>query len=219
MRCIYVIKNLINGKTYVGQTKNFANRKAGHLYNSRKGNERPLYKSIRKHGEENFLFEVVENGISLELINEREKFWVSHYDSFNPEKGYNLTSGGSRGTEISEETRRKNRKGALITNEKIWNDQEFRQRHKQRCSNLFKRLHKEGRIKSHDRSGEKHRQETKDKIGKANSISQKGEKNSQYGTCWIYHSIEMKNLKIKKEELESYVLLGWVRGRKLNKNH
>lgn len=33
--------------------------------------------------------------------------------------------------------------------------------------------------------GRKHRQESKDKIGAANSISMRGERNSQFGTYWI----------------------------------
>ena len=59
----------------------------------------------------------------------------------------------------------------------------------------------------------KHKQETKDKIGLANSIIQKGEGNSQFGTCWITKDNE--NKKIKKEELEYYLSLGWIKGRKL----
>ena len=44
---------------------------------------------------------------------------------------------------------------------------------------------------------------------------QQGEKNSQYGTCWIYHSV-LGNRKCKKEELEEYIKTGWVKGRKIN---
>ena len=60
--------------------------------------------------------------------------------------------------------------------------------------------------------GKKHRQETKDKIGKINSIHQKGEKNSQFGTCWITNNNE--NKKIKREELNDYLVKGWIKGRK-----
>ena len=42
---------------------------------------------------------------------------------------------------------------------------------------------------------------------------QQGEKNSQYGTCWIYNDNE--SIKIKKEELEKYISLGWNKGRKI----
>jgi len=45
---------------------------------------------------------------------------------------------------------------------------------------------------------------------------QQGEKNSQFGTIWIYN-LELKlSKKIKKEELPEYVSLGWLKGRKMN---
>ena len=52
------------------------------------------------------------------------------------------------------------------------------------------------------------------KISQAHKILnyQKGEKNSQYGTCWIYN--EKENRKIKKEELDLYLSKGWKKGRK-----
>lgn len=106
MRCVYVIRNLINGKTYVGQTKSFSKRKAGHLYAARHQVDHPLYNSIRKHGEENFSFELVEE-CADELTNDREQFWIRHYDSFNSEKGFNLTSGGCVGCEVAESTKKK----------------------------------------------------------------------------------------------------------------
>lgn len=59
----------------------------------------------------------------------------------------------------------------------------------------------------------KHKENTKQKIGAANSIYQAGEKNSQYGTCWITN--EFENKKIKKSELESYLEKGWKKGRKM----
>lgn len=45
---------------------------------------------------------------------------------------------------------------------------------------------------------------------------QKGEKNSQYGTCWI--TKEKENKKIKKEDLEKYLADGWVKGRYIKYN-
>lgn len=44
-----------------------------------------------------------------------------------------------------------------------------------------------------------------------NMEHQKGEKNSNYGTCWITNGEE--NKKIKKEELEIYLNSGWEKGR------
>ena len=59
----------------------------------------------------------------------------------------------------------------------------------------------------------KHSEETKKKISKANSILQKGNKNSQFGTCWI--TKDDQNKKINKEELQSYIDNGWIKGRKM----
>lgn len=100
---MYLIRNVITQKVYVGQTKNVAQRKAGHLYDARRGLDRPLYRSIRKHGAENFVFEVLEQ-CEDDLIDDREQYWVSHFDSFNPECGYNLTTGGHQNYNVSNET-------------------------------------------------------------------------------------------------------------------
>ncbi len=58
----------------------------------------------------------------------------------------------------------------------------------------------------------KHNQETKDKIGEANSIIQRGSGNSQFGTHWIMK--DNVNKKIKKEDLDTYLEQGWLKGRK-----
>jgi len=59
--------------------------------------------------------------------------------------------------------------------------------------------------------GKKHSDETKLKISQANAVSQLGEKNSQYGTCWI--TLNGENKKIKKDDLELYLQEGWQKGR------
>lgn len=114
MSSVYVLRNQVNGKTYVGQAKNPMQRKATHFYVARKNNDkRPLYAAMRKYGIENFSFEILEE-CSDELIDEREKFWVSSLESNVSDKGYNLTSGGQRGQKrsgprrkLSEEHKRK----------------------------------------------------------------------------------------------------------------
>ena len=60
--------------------------------------------------------------------------------------------------------------------------------------------------------GRTHKEESKIKIGLANSIKQKGEGNSQFGTCWITNEID--SIKIKKgDEIPE----GWKLGRKMKK--
>ena len=103
MRHIYTFKNLINHKVYVGQTNNPKKREYEHLLEAREGSKKLLYYAIRKYGEENFLFEVIET-CPDESANEREVFWIRHFDSF--ENGYNMTTGGDHFSH-SEETKDK----------------------------------------------------------------------------------------------------------------
>jgi len=103
MRHIYTFKNLINGKTYVGQSKHPEKREKEHLGAACSGAEGKLYWAIRKYGEKNFLFEVIED-CEDELSNEREAFWIDHYNSF--EDGYNSTTGGDHFS-LSEEAKEK----------------------------------------------------------------------------------------------------------------
>lgn len=61
----------------------------------------------------------------------------------------------------------------------------------------------------------KHKPETIEKAKQKfkNIKHQQGEKNSQYGTCWIHNDKE--SIKIKKEDLEKYLTEGWIKGRKM----
>lgn len=56
---IYKITNTINGKSYIGQTKNFKTRIKQHFsYSKNKMN--PLYCAIRKYDKNNFKISIVE---------------------------------------------------------------------------------------------------------------------------------------------------------------
>ena len=86
---IYIVTNIINGKTYVGKAVNLHKRWYRHKYNAEKLKLNTyFYKAIRKHGIENFTIELIDE----EYSNEREIFWIS---KLNPE--YNMTKGGDGG--------------------------------------------------------------------------------------------------------------------------
>lgn len=115
MKYVYVILNRENSKSYVGQSKFPIKRKAQHMNAARRGVNSLFCRSIRKHcGDdvdvslfnEKFEFRIIEE-CEDDLINEREQYWVSQFDSFNPENGYNMTSGGLQNAELSEEARKK----------------------------------------------------------------------------------------------------------------
>ena len=97
---IYKIVNLVNGKIYVGQSINIQKRWYQHKSDYNKEGGCPiLYAAIRKYGIENFSFEVIEE-CSLELLDEKEKYWISQMNTLNP-NGYNIALGGAaRGNAI-----------------------------------------------------------------------------------------------------------------------
>ena len=96
MGYIYKITNLINNKIYIGQTRfNVETRFKQHLYEANKGElQYPLYKAIRKYGENNFKLEIIEE-VEDEQLNEKEQYWIKYYNSYiKNNKGYNCTYGG-----------------------------------------------------------------------------------------------------------------------------
>ena len=94
MGYIYKIENNINHKIYIGQTvKFYEERFKQHKVNYTKEyfSQIVLYKAFNKYGIENFTFSVIEE-VDNKLLDEREKYWISYYNSYYD--GYNSTLGG-----------------------------------------------------------------------------------------------------------------------------
>jgi len=53
----------------------------------------------------------------------------------------------------------------------------------------------------------------KEKFSKMMSEHQKGENNSQYGTCWVPDIKSKKSFKIKNQDLDFYLSKGFIKGR------
>lgn len=64
-------------------------------------------------------------------------------------------------------------------------------------------------------TGRSHSEESKRKMRETHQKNhdQQGTKNSQYGTCWIHN--QEQSIKIRKDELLSYLNEGWIKGRKM----
>ena len=94
--CFYKVTNLINGKIYIGKTNNFKKRKLEHTrYDV--NNENIFHKALRKYGENNFIWEVIDECEGLDEINKLEKYYIRKYKSYKP-NGYNMTKGGDGGS-------------------------------------------------------------------------------------------------------------------------
>lgn len=98
---IYKHTNKINGKCYIGQTKQLLEErwKNGLGYNPYDDSRFSIFWSaIKKYGWSNFNHEILEANIpSQELANKREIFYIEKYKSyvgFENYNGYNMTLGG-----------------------------------------------------------------------------------------------------------------------------
>lgn len=94
MPFIYKITNKINGKCYIGKTMStIQERWKEHCndYQKERHQNRPLYRAMRKYGVDSFEISEIEN-CSDTLLSEREKYWISYYDTYR--NGYNATIGG-----------------------------------------------------------------------------------------------------------------------------
>lgn len=94
---IYKITNIVNGKSYIGQTiQDVKERFYQHCATkcSKAVSNMAIHKAIKKYGKSNFTIEVIEE-IDSANLNDREKYWIKYYNSYN--NGYNSTEGGQEG--------------------------------------------------------------------------------------------------------------------------
>lgn len=169
---VYKITNKENGKIYIGITNQGASvRWYKHCSETNAGSTFPIHNAIRKYGKDNFQIEVVEEIIDqdYDYLKEREKHWIAEFDSYNREKGYNLTLGGDGtfgrfhsqetkekirqkavGRKISEETRKKMSESQK---KREWNHQELSERAKE--ANRVRWSKKESREKASRNNGKR----------------------------------------------------------------
>ncbi len=95
---IYQIKNVINGKKYVGKSKNIVKRLRDHLkYLKTKNNKYEsdhFINAFHKYGEENFEASIIAI-CSEKDLNIYEQWFINIQGCANPEYGYNKTYGGN----------------------------------------------------------------------------------------------------------------------------
>lgn len=88
--CIYK-HTLPNQKVYIGKTCDVKRRWRACNY---VGNWF-FYNAIQEYGWENITHEILEDNLTLEEANEKEKYYVALYQSTNSQYGYNLRAGGA----------------------------------------------------------------------------------------------------------------------------
>lgn len=93
---IYCIECDVNGKQYIGQSKDILRRFQSHR-SKLKNNNHPnakLQNAYNKYGREHFCFHIFERCPEDKLF-EREQYWIQYLDTYK--NGYNLSEGGENG--------------------------------------------------------------------------------------------------------------------------
>lgn len=165
MAFIYKTINLINNKIYIGQSVYTPEEASNYL-----GSGKYLRLAIDKYGKENFIREILEE-CENHLLDEREIFWISYFDSTNLEIGYNLLQGGQSriGTKLPEST--KNLISESVKKYYIENPEHAKDKLINRDTSGDKNgMYGKGYKISGDKNGmynKSHREESKDKMSKS----------------------------------------------------
>lgn len=210
---LYKITNLLNNNIYIGI------HKTADINDNYMGSGKIITSAIKKYGIENFKKDILEYFTTSDEMFKREKEIVNE-DFLSRTDVYNLRRGGFGGFDLinkdAELLKERNTKiarnrdnksqiaGILLAKTKESYKKNMSEAQKERFKNnpgVFK--------------GKHHTDETK-KIMSDNAKERLSDptKNSQYGTCWVYHD-KLGNKKIKNQELSYYLNLGYIKGRKI----
>lgn len=126
---IYIFKNNINNKCYIGQGVSLRKRIKHHLSNIKnKRYDLPLYKAIEKYGIHNFTIDILESfipNVSLtteELIKKLDDLEVKYIELYNAyTEGYNCTKGGDFGVLGLKMTKEQKQKISKISKQRAQN--------------------------------------------------------------------------------------------------
>ena len=209
---IYKVTNKINGKIYIGS------HKTKNLNDNYMGSGKYLKYAQEKYGLENFTKDILFVFDTPEQMYDKESEIVNE-DFLAEENTYNLKAGGFGGFDYINATGKNlygnNGKTSNVKNDLARGRQtqktrktenpEYARRIYEKISNALK-----GRAGAF--KGKQHTAETKRIIGEKSSAHQKGDGNSQFGTCWITHST-LGNKKISKDDLNKFLSLGYTKGR------
>lgn len=209
---IYKTACKITNKYYIGMHST-DNLEDGYI-----GSGKRLWHSINKHSKDNHEVEILEFLPTRKELKEREAQIVNE-ELLQDGMCMNLVIGGNGGCTVETQFKKSSsggKKASVILND-LRTNLEWSNNFNSSVSSGLKKAIKEGTFSPPDWTGRSHSEETKRKIGEANSKHQSGSNNSQFGTCWIFNDETKQSIKIKKDELQSYLDQGWSKGRKVER--
>lgn len=121
---VYLLRNKINGKCYIGQAVKLRKRLLHHINNLEHDRyDAPIYRALKKYGLENFELKILRtwhDALSARTkweMDQAEKLFIQEYNSYAP-NGYNQTLGGDGGVlgyKFTEEQKEKQSVNSSIT--------------------------------------------------------------------------------------------------------
>lgn len=177
---IYITKNLINNKLYIGQ------RACSPKWKTYLGSGIKIKRAIKKYGRENFKRYVIDFAFDYDSLNELEYIYSIMFNVIDDDNWYNLMYGGGfhalKGIKFSDEHRRRiaeAKKGEKNPNYgKKYSESEI-EIMREKSSGVNNAMYgKRGKLSPN--YGKKHSDETKKKM----SLAAIGEKNHNYHKQW-----------------------------------
>lgn len=184
---IYIIKNKINNKVYIGQSQKLNQRYSGHLrrIKTHSHHNEILQRAFDKYGADNFEYNILEEVSDGSVLIEREKYWIDFHGGINSDQVYNLKD--PLLNEHSDYVINKMSKNKMGENNpnygNEWTEEIKKKESDRKKGKSWEELYGEEKTKEmkqkmiKSREGLTHSEETKDKIRQHNV----GEKNPAYG--------------------------------------
>lgn len=187
-----------DGRYYIGMHST-DNLDDGYL-----GSGQRITRSIKRHGKERHSKEILEFLPSREELKLREKFLLTEEIRADP-MCMNIAPGGDGGFRSKEHEIR-----FLEAASKSNGWQRLKRLSPDELSKRGKNSAKTRKLNGSNHKT-KHTEKTKQKISVSMCGKQSGEKNSQFGSCWVNNGTN--TFKIKKEQLSEYTCRGYLKGR------
>lgn len=142
---IYKITNIANNKVYIGQTRTSLRKRLlshiSHAKQTTKSRKHYFQRALQKYDLKCFSVEILETCNESDL-NNREIYWISHFNSFDSKTGYNSTFGGD-GCSISRDVSQTTRDKLSTVHKNKWKLKEYREMQKEhRVQSWKKRSYK-----------------------------------------------------------------------------
>lgn len=165
---IYILKNKINNKVYIGKSVNIIDRWYNHKSKAKNANKNSYIScAIHKYGWDNFEKSIIELIEDKSRLLDQEAYWIAYYDSTNKEKGYNILKYGTDNAGIKRSEEWKTKMLERMTGKNNPNyGKEMSQEQKEKISQSLKKTSKETQCWRNNKFSEKCRLANIQKLSK-----------------------------------------------------